>query len=361
MDYMKYSIELAKRGIGLVNPNPLVGAVIVKDNKIIAEGWHQKYGGPHAEVNAFNNAVCDVKGADMYVTLEPCAHYGKTPPCANAIVEHGIKRVYIGMRDPNPLVAGRGIKILEDAGIEVICGVDEEECRNLNPVFIKYITTGRPFIVMKTAMSLDGKIATCTGQSKWISSENSRNAVQYMRKSLSGIMVGINTILADNPRLTCRIENSRNPAKIILDSKLRVPENALIFKDLPNTRCIIAVADQYEKSKAERLISKGAEIIKAPNHDGQIDLNLLITKLGELKIDSILLEGGGTLNFSALNEGIVDMVVSFIAPKIIGGSNAKTPVEGHGFEQLNNAVNLEDINIKEYHGDCLIYGKVRRN
>ena len=361
MDYMKYAIELAKRGTGWVNPNPLVGAIIVKDNKIIGEGWHKKYGGAHAEVNAFKNAVCDVEGADMYVTLEPCSHYGKTPPCAKAIAEHKIKRVFIGMRDPNPLVAGKGIQILEDAGIEVVCGIHEDECRALNPVFLKYITTGRPFVVLKCAMSLDGKIATHTGKSKWISSEGSRSSVQQMRHALPAIMVGINTVLADNPRLTCRIEGGRNPIKIIVDSKLRVPENALIFENLPESRCIIAVGADYDKHKAQRLTERGVEIICSPSSDGKVDLNALMDELGKMKIDGILLEGGGTLNFSALKTGIVDMAVCFIAPLFIGGSKAKTPVEGEGFAELTDAVRLENMHVSKHCGDLLVYGTIRRD
>lgn len=362
MDYMLYAIELAKRGTGFVNPNPLVGAVIVKDDKIIGEGWHKKYGGPHAEVNAFADALNrnpnEISGADMYVTLEPCSHYGKTPPCANKIVEMGIKRVFVGMEDPNPLVAGKGIKILKDAGIEVICDVHKDECTAINSVFLKYITTQRPFVVMKTAMSLDGKIATYSGKSKWISSDKSREAVGYMRHSLNGIMVGINTVLADNPRLTCRIENGRNPIKIIVDSGLRIPEDAVLLEDLPETRCIVAVSDNYDKAKAKRLISRGVEIVEAPGEDGRIDLSLLMDMLGKLRIDGILLEGGGTLNFSALKSGIVDMYVAFIAPILIGGSNAKTPVEGQGFEDIPDSIRLEKVHIGEYHGDCLIYGKI---
>lgn len=360
MDYMGYAIELAKKGIGFVNPNPLVGAVIVKDNRIIGEGYHQFYGGPHAEVNAFNNAVEDVSGADMYVTLEPCAHYGKTPPCANNIVKHKIKRVFIGMKDPNPLVSGKGIEILEKAGIEVVCGVNEDECRKLNPIFLKYITSGTPFVVMKSAMSLDGKIATYTGKSRWISSEGSREAGQYMRKALSGIMVGINTVLADNPRLTCRLENSKNPVKIVVDSTLKIPEDAVLLNDLPDTRCIIAVGNNYDQTKVERLSSRGAEIIQAADDKGKVDLKLLMNELGKMKIDSILLEGGGTLNFSALKAGIVDMTVFFIAPMIIGGSDAKTPVEGTGFENIEDAVHLQNVHIKVYCGDCLIYGYIER-
>ncbi len=361
LDYMKYALDLAKNGIGKVNPNPLVGAVIVKNNRIIGEGWHEKYGGPHAEVNAFKSAAEDIRGADMYVTLEPCSHYGKTPPCAEAIAKSGIKRVFVGMKDPNPLVSGKGIEIIKNAGIEVICGVNEDECKALNPVFLKYITTKTPFVVMKSAMSLDGKIATHTGKSQWISSPQSREAVQYMRKALKGIMVGINTVLEDNPHLTCRLENSENPTKIIVDSSLRVPENALIFEGLPNTKCIIAVAENYDREKAKSLKERGVTIIEAPDNNNKVDLKALMTALGEKDIDGILLEGGGTLNFSALNSGIVDMVVSFISPMLIGGKNAKTPVEGQGFGEISEAVRLKDVKLKEYYGDYIIYGRVGDN
>ena len=355
MEYMRHAVEIAKNGIGWVDPNPLVGAVIVKDNKIIGEGWHKKYGGPHAEINAFASAKEDVRGADMYVTLEPCSHYGKTPPCAKAIAEHGIKRVFVGMQDPNPLVSGGGIKMLRDAGIEVICGVDEDECRALNPVFLKYITTGTPFVVMKSAMTLDGKIASYTGKSRWISSEGSRMAVQHMRSALNSIMVGINTVLADDPMLTCRLEGSRSPVKIIADSKLRIPEDARLFDGLP---CIIAVSSDYDRAKAQRLISKGVDIIEAPDGCGRVDLKKLMPKLAERKISGILLEGGGTLNFAALEAGIADMAVSFIAPMLMGGNNAKTPVEGRGFDSPDSAVRLTDVHIREYMGDCLIYGRI---
>lgn len=361
MDFMKYAIELAKKGTGAVNPNPLVGAVIVKNDRIIGEGWHEKYGGPHAEVNAFANATENVAGADMYVTLEPCSHFGNTPPCAHSIVKHGIKRVFIGMKDPNPLVCGKGIKILEKAGIEVICGIRENECKRLNSVFIKYITTKKPFVVMKYAMSLDGKIAAYTGKSKWISSEGSRILVQQMRNNLMSIMVGINTVLKDNPRLNCRIEGGRNPIKIVVDSKLRIPENAELLNDLKEGGCIIAVSSQYDRKKAERLLKKGVKIIEAPDKSEKVDLNFLMTELGKLKIDGILLEGGGSLNFSALDAGIVDMAVGFISPLILGGAAALTPVEGLGFESPDTSIHLTDVHISEYMGDCLIYGNIERS
>ena len=361
MDYMERAIELAKRGIGSVNPNPLVGAVIVKDGRIIGEGWHEKYGGAHAEVNAFANAVEDVSGADMYVTLEPCSHFGKTPPCAQSIIKHGIKRVFIGMQDPNPLVCGKGVEMLKNSGIEVVSDIHKEECLKLNSVFVKYITTQTPFVVMKYAMSMDGKIASYTGKSQWISSKGSRTLVHQMRNALTGIMVGINTVLKDNPRLNCRIPNGRNPVKIVVDSKLRLPENAELLKDIDDGKCIVAVSANYDREKAERLSEKSVKIIEVDDGSGMVDLKNLMQELGRLKIDSILLEGGGTLNYSALNADVVDMVVAFIAPLILGGKAALTPVEGIGFDSPDCAVKLANVQIKQYMGDCLMYGNVRRD
>lgn len=358
MDYMMYAIELAKRGLGYVNPNPLVGAVIVKDGEIIGEGWHKKYGGPHAEINALNSLKGSAEGADMYVTLEPCAHYGKTPPCAKAVAASGIKRVFIGVTDPNPLVAGKGIKILREAGIEVTCGVCEKECRELNSVFIKYITEKTPYVIMKTAMSLDGKIASITGESQWISCEESRSRVQLMRRACMGIMVGINTVLADDPRLTCRICPELDPIRIVIDSKLRIPENARLFDGLPEKRCIIAVGDSYDEKKAASLTERGAEIISCPDAEGKADLKVLMAILGEKGIDSILLEGGATLDFSALRAGIVDEVTAFVAPMLIGGEGAKTPVGGSGFKELSSAVRLCDLRYEQSGVDLMVKGRV---
>lgn len=357
MDYMKRAIELAKFGEGAVNPNPLVGAVIVKNGKIIGEGYHKYFGGNHAEVEAINNATESVCGADIYVTLEPCSHYGKTPPCALKIVECKFKNVFIGSKDPNPLVSGKGIKIIEDAGINVYTGICEKECNKLNEVFFKYIKTKKPFVVMKTGTTLDGKISTVTGESKWITNEKSREYVQKLRNSLLGIMVGVNTVIKDNPRLTTRIEGGRNPIRIIADSTLRTPENANVL-DVSQGRCIIAVSQKADASKCERFKQKGVEIVVAG--DEKVDLKKLMKILGGMGIDGILLEGGGELNFSMLKEGLVDKVITIIAPKIFGGKLAKTSVMGEGIENINDAFNLKDITVDNIENDIVITGYVEK-
>ncbi|RKD29549.1 bifunctional diaminohydroxyphosphoribosylaminopyrimidine deaminase/5-amino-6-(5-phosphoribosylamino)uracil reductase RibD [Thermohalobacter berrensis] len=362
IEYMKRAIELSKQGIGYTNPNPLVGAVILKNNRIIGEGYHEYYGGPHAEINAFSNVKEDVEGATMYVTLEPCSHYGKTPPCAKAIVEKGIKKVVIGMKDPNPLVAGKGIKILENNGIEVVAGVLEDEIKKLNEIFIKYITTNKPFCIMKTAMTLDGKIAAKTGDSKWISNEKSRRYVHKLRHRVTGIMVGIGTVLTDDPRLTTRLENQRgsNPIRIVVDSSGRIPIDAKVLNIDDDTKTIIATTKRINENKVKALEEKGAEVLITPIKNNRVDLKYLIGELGRRKIDSILLEGGSTLNYAALNEGIVDKVVSFIAPKIVGGQDAKTPVGGEGKDFIKNSFKLKDINVKRFEEDIMIEGYIRK-
>lgn len=360
MNYMERAIELAKKGAGFVSPNPMVGAVIVKNGKIIGEGYHEKYGSNHAEVNAFLNAEEDVAGAEMYVTLEPCSHYGHTPPCAKAIIDHKISKVYIGSLDVNPLVAGNGVKMLRDAGIDVEVGIMEKECKAVNPIFFKYMQTGLPYVLMKTAMTIDGKISAYTGDSKWVSNETSRQLVQKLRHNLKGIMVGINTVIADNPRLNCRIDNGIDPIRIIVDSRLRIPLDSNVLKLYgDNDRCIIATlkgADPYKKSQLESI---GAEIIETDAKNNSVYLKELMYELGKRKIDSILLEGGGTLNFSMLDEGLADKALFFISPKIIGGSNSKTPVEGKGIPHMKDAIKIKNIEIKKIDEDILIYGDLR--
>lgn len=362
MEYMKRALELAKRGIGYTNPNPLVGAVIVKEGRIIGEGYHKAYGHHHAEINAFFNATEDVKGATMYVTLEPCSHYGKTPPCAKAIVEKGIKKVVIGLKDPNPIVAGKGIQILEEAGIEVIVGVLEDEVKRLNEIFLKYITTKKPFVIMKTAMTLDGKIATYTNESKWITGELSRKYVHELRHKVSGIMVGIGTVLADDPYLTTRLDDRKgcDPIRIIVDSSGRIPLEAKVLNLESNAVTIIAVSSKADKGKVKMLKEKGAEVIIVPSKNGGVDLTFLMKELGERKIDSILLEGGSQLNYSALEEGIVDKINAFIAPKIIGGNTAKTPVGGLGKAHMKDAINLENMDIHRFGQDIMIEAYIRK-
>lgn len=356
-EYMRRAIELAKKGEGFTKSNPLVGAVIVKDNKVIGEGYHKYYGGAHAEINAITDAGrINLKDAEMYVTLEPCSHYGKTPPCAQAIVESGVKKVIIGMQDPNPLVAGNGIEILKKNGIEVEIGILEQEVKKLNEIFIKYITTKMPYCILKTAMTLDGKIATASGDSKWITNELSRKFVHSLRNKVSGIMVGIGTVLMDDPMLTTRIDDRKgtDASRIIVDSRGRIPLNAKVLTLDSNADTIIAVTKAADKNKIEEIKKTGAKIIVTPEKDNKVDLKFLMMKLGEMKIESILIEGGSELNYSALNEGIVDKINAFIAPKIIGGNNAKTSVGGEGKKYIKDAFQLENINVLRFGEDIMI-------
>ena len=354
--YMNLALELAKKGKGRVNPNPMVGAVIVKNDQIIGKGYHEEYGQSHAEVNALNSTTEDAAGATMYVTLEPCSHFGKTPPCVDKIIESKIVKVVIASLDPNPLVAGAGVKKLIDAGIEVVVGVLDEENKKLNEVFMKYIVSKKPFVVMKSAMSLDGKIATRTGESKWISSEKSRKEVHKLRNELMGILVGVNTIIKDDPELTCRLENGKNPIRIIVDSNLRIPLDSKVIKDTHKARTIIVTTEKADKYIIKDLESKGVEVIIAKLKDKRVDLQDMMVKLGELKIDSILLEGGSTLNFSALKQNVVDKIQVYIAPKLIGGENSKTPIGGMGIDSLQDAFKIKDMVLKTIGEDILIEG-----
>ncbi|KZL91254.1 bifunctional diaminohydroxyphosphoribosylaminopyrimidine deaminase/5-amino-6-(5-phosphoribosylamino)uracil reductase RibD [Clostridium magnum] len=360
--YMQRALELAAKGIGYTNPNPLVGAVIVKHGKIIGEGYHEVCGSNHAEVNAFKNATEDVSDATMYVTLEPCSHYGKTPPCANAIVEKGIKKVVVGLKDPNPLVAGKGIQILKDNNIGVITGVLEEEGRKLNEIFLKYITTKKPFCILKTAMTLDGKIAAYTGDSKWITNELSRKHVHQLRHRVSGIMVGIGTILADDPLLTTRLDtgNGSDPTRIIVDSSLRIPLEAKVLHVESKAKTIVATTELADKDKIKALEDMRVEVIITPLKNNRVDLSYLMKALGERGIDSVLLEGGSELNYSAIEEEIVDKVNAFIAPKIIGGREAKTPIGGTGKAVMSEAVSIEKLQIHSFGDDVMLEGYIKR-
>ena len=339
--YMARALQLALRGAGHTRPNPMVGAVLVKDGRIIGEGWHKQYGGPHAEVNAFASATEDPEGATLYVSLEPCSHYGKTPPCADLIIRKKVARVVAALEDPNPLVSGRGFRKLRANGIRVTVGVLAEEARHINDVFLTYVTRKRPFVLYKAAMSLDGKIACHTGESQWISSEKSREEVQRLRGILSGIMVGAGTVIADDPRLPCRMEEYENPARIIVDGKLRVPVESRIFHE-PGRNIILTTSEAYpEKKKA--LENLGVEMIEADSEEpGKVDLKSAMLALGIKGIDGILLEGGPTLAASALEAGIIDAVRFYIAQKIIGGREAPSPFAGTGAAHMNEVVPLTD-------------------
>lgn len=339
--YMARALQLALRGAGHTRPNPMVGAVLVKDGRIIGEGWHKQYGGPHAEVNAFASATEDPEGATLYVSLEPCSHYGKTPPCADLIIRKKVARVVAAREDPNPLVSGRGFRKLRANGIRVTVGVLAEEARHINDVFLTYVTRKRPFVLYKAAMSLDGKIACHTGESQWISSEKSREEVQRLRGILSGIMVGAGTVIADNPRLTCRMEEYENPARIIVDGKLRVPLESRIFHE-PG-RNIILTTSEASPEKKKALENLGVELIEADSEEpGKVDLKSAMLALGIKGIDGILLEGGPTLAASALEAGIIDAVRFYIAQKIIGGREAPSPFAGTGAAHMNEVVPLTD-------------------
>lgn len=351
--YMRRAIELAQKGVGHVNPNPLVGAVIVKDDRIIAEGYHAKYGDLHAERNAFAHLKEDAAGADMYVTLEPCCHYGKQPPCTQAIIEHGIKRVFVGSDDPNELVAGKGLRQLEAAGIEVVTHYLKEECDSLNDVFFHYITTKTPYVVMKYAMTLDGKTACHTGASKWVTGERARENVQEMRNKYTGIMVGVRTVIIDDPQLTCRIPGGRNPVRIICDSRLRTPLNSRIVATADQVPTIIATVCK-DTEKIQQYLDKNVRVIVTAQKDGRVDLKDLMQKLGEQKIDSILLEGGGTLNYSALQAGIVQHVKAYIAPKLFGGDGSFSPVGGIGADDPAKAWKLSNVSCSRIGEDIVV-------
>ena len=356
--YMRRALELAEKGRGWTNPNPMVGAVIVKEGRIIGEGYHERFGELHAERNALKNCTEDPKGATVYVTLEPCCHHGKTPPCTDALIESKIGKVVVGMPDVNPIVAGNGVKILEEHGIEVVTGVLEEECRRLNRIFIKYMTQKLPYVVMKYGMTMDGKIATVSGLSKWITGESSRENVHRTRHALMGIMVGVGTVIADDPMLDCRLpEGGKNPVRIICDSNLRTPMDSKIVKTASDIRTIIATVSG-DASRIKEYESRGCEVVRTSENRGKTNLKELMSVLGEKGIDSILLEGGAQLNFSALEARIVDEIHTYIAPKMFGG-DAKTPVGGAGIENIDDAVILRPVNITKFDDDIFIESEVK--
>lgn len=359
--YMRLAMQLAGNAIGRTSPNPLVGAVIVKDNRVVGCGWHRKAGTPHAEVHALNQAGELAQGADVYVTLEPCAHYGKTPPCAKALVEAKVKNVYGGLLDVNPKVAGKGFKILEDAGIHVEYGFLQDELRKQNEVFFKWIEHKKPFVVLKAAMTLDGKIATATGQSKWITNETSRAYGYKLRDIYDGIMVGINTVIEDNPMLTARVDGGKNPIRIVVDSSLRIDINANVVQD-KSAKTIVATTDKADKDKILKLQAQDVDVIVVDKDENdKVDIEKLLDILGQQNICSILVEGGATLSGSFVAKKLVDKVYFFIATKIIGGKEAKTPVAGTGILNLQEALALKDIQIEKLEEDILIIGRVDKD
>lgn len=356
--YMRLALELAQKGCGRVNPNPMVGAVIVKDGRIIGQGYHTRYKELHAEREALRACTESPQGAEMYVTLEPCCHHGNQPPCTEAIIQSGISRVIIGSADPNPLVAGKGVELLKNHGISVTEGFLKEECDSINTVFFHFIRTGLPYVVMKYAMTMDGKIATYTGASKWITGEAARARVHEDRNRYAAIMVGIGTVLKDDPMLTCRIPGGRDPVRIICDTKLRIPVTSNIVTTAGDCRTIIATASE-DRTLWEPLIKAGCEILSVPEKNGHIELAELARAIGKLKIDSILLEGGATLNWSALQVGIVNKVQAYMAPKLFGGTKAPSPIGGMGTDSPDRAVFLSSPVITVIGDDILVESEVR--
>lgn len=356
--FMRMAIALARKGEGWCHPNPLVGAVIVKEGRIIGCGYHERYGGLHAERNAFCSLKESAEGADLYVTLEPCCHQGRQPPCTDLIIEQGIRRVVIGSADPNQLVNGRGIQKLKQAGIEVVEGCLKEECDALNRTFFHYITTKTPYVRMKFAMTADGKTAAESGASKWITGPLARARVQEMRHASMGIMVGVGTVLIDDPMLDCRMEEGRDPVRIICDSQLRIPLHSKVIRTSKVQKTIIACARRT--AKAALLQEAGAEVLCVPDKEGRVDLVQLMHILGEEKqIDSILLEGGGTLNAGALKSGIVQEVNAFIAPKIFGGKTYP-PVGGCGIRTPDDAFLMKLIGTETLGEDLLIRYRIEQ-
>ena len=358
---MKHALALARKGAGFVSPNPLVGAVVVKEGKIIGEGWHKEFGGAHAEVNAIEGATETVEGAELYVNLEPCSHQGKTPACTDLIIRSGIKRVILGMKDPNPLVNGKGIAILRENGIEVHSGILEEESKQLNEVFIKFISKRQPFIILKYAMTLDGKIATVDNASRWITGEESRRIVHKLRNSMSSVMVGADTVIFDDPMLNVRLKGKewKQPLKIIADSSLRIPLEAKVLAIEPQL-CLIACTGKADNAKVMEARRMGAQVLVCPEQDGRVNLKFLFTTLGAMDIDGVLLEGGSTLAFSALKDGLVDKIIAFIAPKILGGASAPTAVGGAGIAKMEDALNLYRMKVKKVGADLMVEGYLKK-
>ncbi|MCR4645415.1 MAG: bifunctional diaminohydroxyphosphoribosylaminopyrimidine deaminase/5-amino-6-(5-phosphoribosylamino)uracil reductase RibD [Oscillospiraceae bacterium] len=350
---MKRAIELAENGVGFVNPNPLVGAVIVRDGEIIGEGWHQKYGEAHAEVNALNACTESPVGAELFVTLEPCCHQGHQPPCTDAIIKAGISKVWIGSMDPNPLVAGKGAAMLEAAGIEVVRDFLKEECMKLNKIFFHYISTKTPYVILKIAMTADGKTATRAGLSRWITGVEARRHVHEMRKRCAAIMVGIGTVLADDPMLTCRVENPSNPVRVICDSNLQIPLDCKLVATAKEIPTYVACCGS-DSRKTELLEKRGVHVLEIVSSDGRVNLRSLMRKLGSLGIDSVLLEGGAALHEAALRSGIVQQMQVYIAPKVFGGVSAKSAVGGLGVYEVEEAYRLAPPTISRFGEDVLL-------
>ena len=356
--YMGLALKLALKAKGKTSPNPLVGALVVKAGRIIGRGFHAKAGFAHAEIVALDEAGRKAKGATLYVTLEPCAHTGRTPPCVNRIIASGIKEVVVGMIDPNPLNNGKGIMLLKQNNIKVRLGVLGEQIKGINESFIKYITTGIPFITVKVAESLDGRIATRTGDSKWITSDKSRAFAHKIRKDYDAIMVGVNTVLRDNPSLNAWF-SQKKLIKIIVDSNLSISENSNIFAGDSRVIIVTLPSRPGQETENRKNLAAKANILEVKERAGQINLRDALKKLARLDISNIIVEGGGTLIGSLFDERLVDKILFFISPKIIGGKDAVSSVMGNGVKRVDQAIKLRDLKVRRFGEELLVTAKVK--
>ncbi len=354
--FMKQVLRLARRGLGLTSPNPVVGTLVVRNGQIIGSGYHKKAGAPHAEILALSKAGEGARGSTLYVNLEPCNHYGRTPPCTKAILESGIRRVVVGIHDPNPHVTGGGCRFLRSNGVEVKWGVLEEECARLNEVYVKYVTKGKPFVIVKGALTLDGWIATQTGNSKWITNEKSRKFVHSLRKRVDAIMVGVDTIIADNPLLVPYLmgNSAPDPVRVIADTNLRVPLESRVFNSGTSALTIVASGSNVSNTKRKKLEGQGARVIRCQMRDGRIDLADLLDRLAEMSICSVLVEGGATLFGSIIRERLVDKYYIFLAPKILGGDNGVPFTRGPGCDTVKDCLTLSPLMVRRFGDDIMI-------
>lgn len=347
---------LARKALGRTSPNPMVGAVVVMRGKIVGEGYHSRAGQPHAEIEALNRAGEKARSADLYVNLEPCCHFGRTPPCTEAIIEAGIKRVFVGMKDPNKQVSGKGLRLLKKHGIVIVPNVLKEECEKLNESFIKKMKTGMPFVILKSAMSLDGKIATRSGDSRWVTGKLARNHVHKIRNQVDAILVGTGTVLKDDPRLTCRLKKGtvKHPARIILDRRNRIPLTAKVFKNSRSQKVVYVTGPDISSRRLKTLVDKKVEVLKGKLLKSGFDIKYLLRELANRDMNSILIEGGAELNASVVKAGMVDRIVAFISPKLIGGTQAPGFLGGQGVMKMDSAIKLKDVEVTKIGEDFMV-------
>jgi len=359
--YMKLALELAAKALGRTSPNPVVGAVLVKDGRIVGRGYHHRAGGPHAEVNAINDAGEQARGATLYVTLEPCNHFGRTPPCTHRILEAGIQRVVVAMDDPNPGVGGGGSRYLQDRNIDVITGIGEKEARTLNEAFVTWITTGRPFVVVKCAATLDGRIATRTGDSRWVTGPASRQFVHRIRHAVDGIMVGVGTVKTDDPSLTTRLDGATgsDPTRIILDTRLSIPLTSKLLNQKSHAPTWVVCGTNAPADRRAALEKRGARVVTAPLKGHRIDLSALMQQLGGMGITSLLIEGGGTVIGSAVRAGIANKICFFYAPKILGGDDGVPICRGTGPQSMQKSIVVHDLTVLRFDADVMLQGYLK--